>query len=490
MFWKKDKKFSSSGIRVRLTSLFLALYGTMLLIFCFALYRDWVKNQDLVFNSALRNFAIDIAEEMAISRFHKNILLDDSPEALLETQGFPFPLGRAFVEIRNAKGKVLARSKNLEKSHLPWRDFDKQLYRSGSVVFDSLDSSILPDSRSAFAQFYRVITYFPKLPSGQIRVIQVAVPLTILEKQRTQMILFLIVALAVLLAVATIGSLIVANQALSPLSELISKTRSIHPHQLSERILIPQTQDEIQELATTLNSLLERLDHAFQSQERFVADASHQLKTPLSILRGELELVQNHLSDPQAVRDFISSASQEIDHLTRLVENLLLLAQVDSQKAALSVSKVSLDELVCEAIARLEPLTRKRSIKMAFNIEENPEGDFDFEGDKNLLQSMITNIIENAAKYSKEGSTVRIFLSTKTNHLSLDVADEGPGISSDDKPRLFERFYRNPSLAKGTEGTGLGLSIARKIAILHNGSLSLLKSVPSGSIFRIELART
>jgi signal transduction histidine kinase len=189
---------------------------------------------------------------------------------------------------------------------------------------------------------------------------------------------------------------------------MIQKAHSIGATQLSQRLPVPETQDEIQGLARTLNEMLQRIEQAFQSQERFVADASHQLLTPLSILKGELEqslkASKSEFSQPATLQ----SALQEVDHLISLVKNLLLLARVDAGLGAMTLQKLNLDDVVLDAISRVEKVARARDIRLKFDIQNQASEDERplVLGDEDLLQNLVFNLLENAIKYSPPGSHV------------------------------------------------------------------------------------
>lgn len=244
---------------------------------------------------------------------------------------------------------------------------------------------------------------------------------------------------------------------------------------LSDRIPVPPTDDEIRELALTFNGLLNRLERAFNSQERFISNASHQLKTPLTILKGELNLLNKRSPVIEDLREFAMSASSEIDHMIKLVEDLLLLARLEAGEDTLAVEPVALDEVLLNVVSRIQRLAEPRDIKIKTMFgAESAGGELDVEilGDEDLISCLLENLVENAVKYSPNGTEVRVMLYSTNRDIQIVVSDEGPGISSENKRKIFERFHRNhPS--SFVAGSGLGLAIASEIAHLHAGQIEV-----------------
>jgi signal transduction histidine kinase len=263
---------------------------------------------------------------------------------------------------------------------------------------------------------------------------------------------------------------------------------------------VPHAQDELRELAQTFNELLDRLQRSFDGQERFIADASHQLKTPLSILRGELDVLMSRARSPEEFVQFLGSASQEINQLIRMTEDLLILARVDAGQQSLHMSTVHLEELIVEATSRLEKLAHQKHIKLQVDFGEGPQPtsstqgysqipEMPLQGDPELLACMIANLIENAIKYSGNGSTVQVHAQELPSVYQIEIGDQGVGIDPARLPHIFERFYRAQQGRSGVAGTGLGLAIAQQIARVHQGQIYAVSELGKGSLFTIEIKK-
>jgi hypothetical protein len=264
--------------------------------------------------------------------------------------------------------------------------------------------------------------------------------------------------------------------ALSPVQDITLKARGISGlSNLKERVPVPEPQDEIRELAETFNGLLERMENAFASQDRFVSNASHQLKTPLTILKGELDMLRKRQASPEDVAAGLESAAVEINRLIQLVQDLLLLARLEAGQDTITLTPVRVDEVLLKVVARLQKLATNKEVKLITQFASDEAGselDVEVQGDEDLLDSMFENFIENAIKYAPVGSAVELSMRSHTGAVEVVIRDYGPGIPEELRQKIFERFTRvQPSNI--IPGSGLGLSIASEIARLHGVNIEL-----------------
>jgi signal transduction histidine kinase len=288
--------------------------------------------------------------------------------------------------------------------------------------------------------------------------------------------LFFALAIPTFLLIAGVAGVWMSKHALIPVHNITLKARGITGvENLKERIPVPEAQDEIHELAQTFNDLLNRLDLAFASQDRFVSNASHQLKTPLTILKGELELLRKGEMKGPELEAALDSASAEINRLIQLVQDLLLLARLEAGRDTISLKPSRLDEILLKAVARLQKLAQKKRVQINTQfVAEGDESELDAEvlGDDDLIDSMIENFLENAIKYSPSDSTVDVVMRTGPHSVLVQIRDAGPGVPPELRQKVFERFQRvEPSNI--IPGSGLGLSIAAEIARIHNVTIQL-----------------
>lgn len=491
----------SMSIRFRLTALFVAIFGVTLIAFAALTYNTFSVNAQAEFDAGLYNYSADIAESIDINLFGE-ILIQKEPLSSARRL-FPFSVRNALVQIANSSGRIVARSEELRKFSLPLDRSDLEfLAAHGTELRTYPGTRIMGGSPrvGGAAGAYRVLDRVVRDRGPYAFILQVAVPDASLQEQRRRLLLFIFTSIPITLLVATLGGLFLSRRALLPVRMIIERVRSMGSADLGERLPVPPSHDEMRQLSLTLNGLLSRLQLAFQSQERFISDASHELKTPLSILRGELDVLRSRARPMSELLAFLGSASQELDYLSRIVEDLLLLARVDAGVEALSPTQTRLDELLLEAIERLDPAAKKKEIRIRFDLDGN---DFGTRGDADLLRGLFKNLIENSIKFSPEGSLVEVRLVERERTLIVTVKDQGPGIPPELAGRVFERFYRGPDAQKKAPGTGLGLAIARRIAEVHEADLTLVpmeasdrnepvntgSSAGPGALFRFEIKK-
>jgi two-component system, OmpR family, sensor kinase len=241
-------------------------------------------------------------------------------------------------------------------------------------------------------------------------------------------------------------------------------------------------------LAQTFNQLLERLEASFEQQRRFMADASHELRTPVAILRGETEVTLSQPErSPGEYRETLLILSEESRRLAHIIEDLFTLARADAGQYPLTLRDAYLDELAAEALVRARSLALAKNITLTSAIEP----DLPVHADEALLGRMLLNLLDTAIKYSPPGSTVALACRRDGDRYFVSVSDNGPGIPAELQPRIFERFLRADKARSRSEGetggAGLGLSIARWIAEAHHGQLELTRSDSSGSTFTASL---
>ena len=278
----------------------------------------------------------------------------------------------------------------------------------------------------------------------------------------------------------------IAGSSLGPVRRLTETARAIGPTNLHHRVPVPETGDEVQDLASVLNSMLTRLDRSYQQAERFAADASHELRTPLTIMRGEIEalLRRGDLSPPVEAR--LVSLQEETQRLERVAENLLLLARLDSTASALPhAENVVLGNLAAEVCEDGEMLASARGVTIESKI---PEGLW-ITGDPELLRRLLLNLLDNATKYNQPGGKVRCHFYERDETIEISVANTGPEIPAELRPRLFDRFFRADDSHLHT-GHGLGLAICQEIARAHRGEITLQEDSPEGwNTFRVTLPK-
>lgn len=281
------------------------------------------------------------------------------------------------------------------------------------------------------------------------------------------------------------GSWWLADRTMAPVRRIIDQAEGVDAATLGHRITAGADTREYRRLVDVLNSMLDRLDNAFEAQRRFTADASHELRSPLTALRTELELALRSDRDLAEYRRVVASALEETERLGDLLDDLLTLARSDAGAIEPRPREVSLADPVRRAVERAAQQAEDKQIDVTLEAREPVRGVWDPE----LLERMAWNLVENAVKYTTPGGHVRIRVDGSEGMGVLEVSDTGPGIRDDDIEKIFDRFYRADESRSDAGGTGLGLSIVRAIAVAHGGEVAVENRDEGGARFVVRLPR-
>jgi heavy metal sensor kinase len=334
----------------------------------------------------------------------------------------------------------------------------------------------------------RVLATNARVEAGTVTVVTV---LPLRERQaaleRVRRAFLLAIPVALLLAGA--GGYLLARRSLGPVVVMSARAARIGTGNLYERLPVPNPRDELGHLAAVFNGLLARLSTAIEQQRRFMADAAHELRTPVAIIRGESDVALSRQErTPEEYRDALAVVHDEGRRLSRVVDDLFLLARADAGQQPLQPTELYLSELAADCARAMRTLAEARGITLNLKAA----GDAPFRGDEGLLHRLVVNLLDNAVKYGPEGGEVVLEVGRWNGSWRLAVCDHGPPIPPEVRSKLFERFYRADrsrarTAASATGGAGLGLAIARWIAESHGGSLRLESSDLRGNEFVVLL---
>ena len=330
----------------------------------------------------------------------------------------------------------------------------------------------------------------PLLLDSQSFVIETTQPLTPHTAALAEARIALLIGIPLGLILATVGGYLLGRKSLQPVVAMGAAAARIGATTLRERLPVVNPRDELGRLAGVFNDLLGRLDRSFEQQRRFMADASHELRTPVAIIKGEAELALSREERSAAeLREALATVHGESRRLTRIVDDLFLLARANAGDQPLVAESLYLEEVAAESVHAARTLAAAAGVTVRYL----PEGELPFRGDAGLLRRMLDNLIGNAIKFSPRGATVDVSATRSDGAYSIEVRDSGPGIPIEAQPRIFERFYRarhghdGESVGDWSAGAGLGLPIARWIAEAHGGQLDLTRSDATGSTFTARL---
>ncbi|MBO0727569.1 MAG: HAMP domain-containing protein, partial [Blastocatellia bacterium] len=315
------------------------------------------------------------------------------------------------------------------------------------------------------------------------------------------------VAIPLALLVAGLGGFFLARKSLTPVVAMSEQARQISAENLGQRLPVANPRDELGKLAYTFNELLARLDASFDMQRQFMADASHELRTPLSVMRTTAQVtLERPRRDENEYRSALAMIDDQTRRLAHIVGDMFTLARADAGRRPLAYGVFYLDELIAETARAASVLAARKGVKV--ETEWSPE--IFYYGDEHLLRQMILNLLDNAIKHTPAGGCVRVSVNQSGSTCEVVVADTGDGIPVEAQPHIFDRFYRvdkarsradtNINRVNGANeangangangaggGAGLGLSIARWVAEAHGGTIRLVHSDPTGTVFAIAL---
>jgi heavy metal sensor kinase len=382
-----------------------------------------------------------------------------------------------FVQVWDLEGQSPLRSSYLERD-LPVDAAALAESRAGELVY----ATQAWDGGSLRALYYPIDRIDPR---HRGHVLEVASSMKPLKQTMLRIdIVLAIVAITGIVASFAAGWAL-AGHALRPVARITEEAEGIEAGSLDQRITAHAETSEFQGLVAVLNRMLDRIDAAFESQKRFIADASHELRSPIAALRGHLEVVRRRERSRAEYEEAIDVALEEVHRLQALAEDLLTLARRDAGTLEPSLRPIRLEELIAEVAAS------HRAVAEAKNVELN--SDLSSEvlvlGDPGLLRRLVRNLLDNAIKYAPPGGEVWLRVGCSNGNGWFEVADNGPGIAPEHLPHLFERFFRGDASRQRQTGTGLGLAIAQAIAEAHGGRLTVRNRPGGGAAFRFELTR-
>jgi heavy metal sensor kinase len=442
-------------VRVRLTLWYVALLGLILLAFGGALYAALSQSLRQQLDGQLVLYAHDLLENVDLSGGQPRFATDDSAaEAVEEVRSSGF-----LVRLLDAGGKVIGPTSGFDE--LPASPVNELAARPGQA-----ELTTITDGDDAFRS-YAVALIHAGQPAGAL---QVARDLEEVEETLSQLALALAVILPLTLAVAAVGGIFLAGRALAPVDQMTRAVQEISAHDLSQRLQtgaqLPD--DELGRLARTFDAMLARLEEAFRRERDFTSNASHELRTPLTAMRGEIDVTLQRPRSPEEYQRALSELGEGVERLTRLSEDLLMLARADARQLPVSREALSAAQILEATAAEFEALAAARQIR----LETASGPPMEFWGDESKMLRVLANLVDNALKFSPAGSRVRLAAASEAGLAVLTVSDEGPGIPAADQPHIFERFYRGHQPG-GAEGSGLGLAIARALVLAQDGTLAV-----------------
>jgi len=462
-------------IKFKMTLWYVVILGIILSCFSLFLYVTLADSLYKGVDNKIRTMA-EIVVSSTRSPLGAGTSMADLDQVMTEHFGIR-PLGR-FIQILDESGRIGDRSTNLRDVQIPISVQTMKAASKGIITFETVQ---------VMGKYSLRVVTMPIIENEKmIGIVQVGSSLEGVEEALQQLLLILLIAVPALLLVASAGGLFLANKALKPVDAITQIARRIGSGDLSQRIRIKRVNDELGRLASTFNEMIAKLEKSFRQVKRFTADASHELKTPLTILRGEVEVGLKKKRGVKEYQQILASNLEEINRMSRIVEDLLTLSRADMGELTMEREEIELSALAREVWRDLRLLAKKKRIQLKFM----DNGFTGVEGDPLFLRQLILNLTENGLKYTRAGGEVAVRVKGDRDQgvVRLLVTDTGVGIPQKDLKRIFDRFYRvDGARSRETGGTGLGLSICQWIVQAHEGRIAVESKVGKGSTFTVTL---
>jgi heavy metal sensor kinase len=400
---------------------------------------------------------------------------EDSLQSMLGPE-----LAERFFQLLDPRGRIDPRWTTPRRSGLPLSAQALHNAERGQPTLETIKA----DPRSD--KTLRLLT-MPVFKAGVlVNIVQVAMSLENVKATRASFLLVLLILAPVALGASALGGYFLARRALAPVDAIVEAARRIEAEDLTQRVPLGASDDELRRLANVINDMLARLERSFGAARRFSSDAAHELRTPLTIIKGEIELALSSSGEGSAeIRRALKSCLEEVDRLNALMDDLLLLARLEANALNGGPAPVDVAQLFEDATPALRELAAKAGQSCAIHAVSSAW----VRGYEALLFRLIFNLVENAVKYTPRGGRIEVSLGLEDGAAILAVTDSGPGIPPEIQEQVFERFYRGDPAREGG-GTGLGLALVKSIVQFHHGEITLKSAPGQGSTFAVRLPRT
>ena len=383
------------------------------------------------------------------------------------------PKGK-LVQIMDSSGRIGAKSSDIEAENFKASFSTLERAFAGEVVYETMENA---------RPRLRLVT-IPIMDNKKVMsIVQVGTSLEDFDDSMRRLLIILIIGIITSVSLTIGVGYLMAKKALKPVDKIRRAAVKISSRNLEEYIDIGARRDELGKLAETFNAMISRLRDAFQRINQFSVDVSHELKTPLTILKGGTEVALRKERNPEEYRALLASHLEEIDRMSQIIDDLLLLSKADTGKMQLNVSEIDLKDLILQVYVGMKISAEKKDVALIVDDLQDTR----LKGDELKLRRMLWNIVENGIKYTNSGGRVEISSASDDGYVRINVRDTGVGIGEEDIKYVFDRFYRADRARKRESGTGLGLSISKWIAEAHRGAIEVESHPPSGSLFSIKL---
>jgi heavy metal sensor kinase len=464
------KGLSNLPIRWRLTLLYGGILTLVLVVFSSGVYIYFRNSLQKSIDAKIKSMGEVISSSM--TDIHDPSLFGNFERYLENVLGRK-PKGK-LIQIIDSSGRIGAKSSDIEAENFATSFGTLERALSGEVVYETIERA---------RPRVRMLT-IPIFDNKKVTsIVQVGTSLEDFDETMKRLLLILIVGVFTSVTLTLAVGYYMAKKALKPVDQIRRSAVKISSRNLEEYIDIGSRKDELGKLAQTFNEMISRLRDAFQRVNQFSIDVSHELKTPLTILKGGTEVALRKERQIEEYQALLTSHLEEIDRMSRIIDDLLLLSKADREEMRLNLEEVDIRDLIIDVYMDMKIFAERKNVK----LEVNELQDSRLKGDELKLRRMLWNIVDNGIKYTQTGGKVEISSTLDDGFLKINVRDTGVGISDGDLKYIFDRFYRADRSRKRESGSGLGLSISKWIAEAHKGAIEVESSSSSGSLFSVKL---
>lgn len=463
------------SLRFKLNIWYILILALVIGISDLFLYRIFERNLIETIDTTLYNAAEEVQHAILLSpnnRWQKNADMIEKA----------FIVNRLFINIFRISG-VEKNIRPVTKSRVLLKSISSEHIQNFLESQNPVDPVYLSINEKSQAMHPFRIILFPVLKNSRMKhVIQVGISLKKVFNTMNQFQLILFLFASIIMIITSLGGYFILSRTLIPVRQVVETARNITTEDLSLRIDSKNRKDEIGDLIQTFNEMIGRLEKSVEQIKHFSTEVSHELKTPLTIIRGEIEITMRKERKKVEYKKTLKSVYDEAVKLQKMVNSLLFFSQIITHEELFSFTKIPLDETVLKSFEQSETLARERHIKMILNRIDSVS----IFGEEMLINRMIMNVLENSIKYSRPGGSVEISLEKQKKHATLTIRDNGKGIPRQALPLVFDRFYTVDKAAQKREGgLGLGLAIVKRIADMHLASVKIQSTLSKGTMVKI-----
>lgn len=465
------KRLSNLPIRWRLTLLYGGILSLILIVFAGGVYYYFENSLKASIDAKIRSMGEVISSSLTDTR---DPSLFGNFERYLENVLGRKPKGK-FIQIVDSAGRIGAKMSDVEAQNLPSSFSTLERAWAGQMVYETVEK-VTPRLRMVTIP---IMDDNKKVTS----IVQVGTSLEDFDETMRRLLIIMVIAIPTSIASTIAIGYAAARKALKPVDKMRKTAFKITSRNLGERIDIGRRKDELGKLAQTFNEMIDRLQDGFQRINQFSSDVSHELKTPLTIIKGETEVALRKDRTVDEYKAILASHLEEADQMTRIIEDLLLLSKADKDEMRMNMETVDVRNLVVNVYSDMRLFARKKDV----HLLAETVADVTMRGDELKLRRMLRNVVDNGIKYTQAGGTVEVSSRANDGLVTIEVRDTGIGIAKEDLKYIFDRFYRADRSRKRESGSGLGLSISKWIAEAHGGTIEVESQMSLGSLFSIKL---